>query len=103
MDGVLGAWIGKCRQRAIPLWSYTQQQHPAKKETVAYITYDNLHLYIAKAYDMPENIRASIRPRDDFKMLERRYDLCGSRSIYRWQKQPPIGYQPVGSQLDTGG
>ena len=41
----------------------------AKKKTTAYITYSDTYLFIAfHAEDDPKNIRASIRPRDDFNI-----------------------------------
>lgn len=39
---------------------------PARKETTAYVTYSDTHLFVGIfAKDDPKNIRASIRPRDD--------------------------------------
>lgn len=42
---------------------------PSRKETIAYITYSDQYLFIGVyAKDDPKNIRASIRPRDDFNI-----------------------------------
>ena len=42
----------------------------AKKKTTAYISYSDTFLFIAvHAEDDPKNIRASIRPRDDFNEI----------------------------------
>ena len=42
---------------------------PAQKKTTGFITYSDTDLYIGiHAFDNPENVRASIRSRDDFKI-----------------------------------
>ena len=42
---------------------------PAQKKTLGYITYSDTDLYISiHAFDNPENIRASVRSRDDFNI-----------------------------------
>ena len=43
---------------------------PTKVKTSSYITYTDTHLFIAfHAFDNTKNIRASVRSRDDFGML----------------------------------
>jgi len=75
---------------------------PAKKETIAYITYDNLHLYVGvKAFDDPENIRASIRPRDDIKMLGDDTIFISLDPFIDGRNNLLLGVNPVGSQLDA--
>ena len=75
---------------------------PAKKETVGYITYDDLHLYIAvKAFDDPQNVRASIRPRDDFKMLGDDTIFIALDPFADARNNLLLGVNPVGSQLDA--
>ena len=75
---------------------------PAKKETIAYITYDNLHLYVGvKAMDSPENIRASIRPRDDIKMLGDDTIIISLDPFTDGRNNLLLGVNPVGSQLDA--
>ena len=103
VDGVLGASEWENAINVPFLYEVTPNNNtPAKKETVAYITYDNLHLYIAvKAYDTPENIRASIRPRDDFKMLGDDTIFVALDPFTDARNNLLLGVNPVGSQLDA--
>ena len=103
VDGVLGASEWENAVSVPFLYEVTPNNNtPAKKETVAYITYDNLHLYIAvKAYDTPENIRASIRPRDDFKMLGDDTIFVALDPFTDARNNLLLGVNPVGSQLDA--
>lgn len=42
---------------------------PAKKKTIGFISYSDTDLYVAiHAFDNPENVRASVRSRDDIKI-----------------------------------
>lgn len=75
---------------------------PAKKETIGYITYDDLFLYVAvKAFDDPQNVRASIRPRDDFKMLGDDTIFIALDPFTDARNNLLLGVNPVGSQLDA--
>ena len=69
---------------------------------MGYITYDDLHLYIAvKAFDDPQNVRASIRPRDDFKMLGDDTIFIALDPFADARNNLLLGVNPVGSQLDA--
>ena len=103
IDGVLGTSEWEQAVSVPFIYEVTPNNNtPAKKETVAYITYDNLHLYVAvKAYDTPENIRASIRPRDDFKMLGDDTIFIALDPFADARNNLLLGVNPVGSQLDA--
>ncbi|MEK9851444.1 MAG: DUF5916 domain-containing protein [Flavobacteriaceae bacterium] len=76
---------------------------PAKKKTIGYITYTDTALYIGiHAFDDPQNIRASIRSRDDFSMylqddiVSVRFDtFADGRNNYI------LVANPFGSQFDV--
>ena len=61
----------------------------ARKETTAYVTYSDTHLFVGiYAKDDPKNIRASIRPRDDFSIWnDDVIVLIAIRSIFGCKKQ----------------
>ena len=75
---------------------------PAKVKTQGYITYTDTHLFVGfYAYDNPENIRASIRPRDDFSLwsddvvMLRLDPYADSRNNFL------LVVNPLGSQFDV--
>ena len=101
-----GVWESSEWQQAVevpfPFEITPNNNTPAKKETVGYITYDDLHLYIAvKAFDDPQNVRASIRPRDDFKMLGDDTIFIALDPFADARNNLLLGVNPVGSQLDA--
>lgn len=101
-----GVWDSSEWQQAVevpfPYEITPNNNTPAKKETVGYITYDELHLYIAvKAFDDPQNVRASIRPRDDFKMLGDDTIFIALDPFADARNNLLLGVNPVGSQLDA--
>ena len=75
---------------------------PAKKETYAFITYDERFLYVGiQAFDTPENIRAAIRPRDDFKLLGDDTIFIRLDPYADARNNLLLGTNPLGSQLDA--
>jgi len=67
IDGILsdGEW-GNAVQIPLDVEFSPANNIAARKETIAYITYSGRYLFVGiYAKDNPENIRASIRPRDD--------------------------------------
>ena len=75
---------------------------PAKKETYALISYDDSHIYIGiSAIDDPKNVRAAIRPRDDFKMLGDDTIFIRFDPYTDARNNLLLGSNPLGSQLDA--
>ena len=70
IDGKLSAkeW-GNAIQVELKFETSPGNNSPAQKKTTGFITYSDTDLYIGiHAFDNPENVRASIRSRDDFKI-----------------------------------
>ena len=76
---------------------------PAQKKTIGYITYSDTDLYIGiHAFDNPENIRASVRSRDDFNMYMQDDIVNVSFDTYADGRNNYILVaNPFGSQFDV--
>ena len=76
---------------------------PAQKKTIGYITYSDTALYIGiHAFDNPENVRASVRSRDDFNMYMQDDIVSVSFDTYADGRNNYILVaNPFGSQFDV--
>lgn len=75
---------------------------PARKETIGYITYSDRYLFIAvHAKDDPSNIRASIRPRDDFNIWRDDVFLVRLDPYTDSRNNLGLAVNPFGSQFDV--
>ena len=102
IDGILspGEWS---QAEAVPLdieFNPANNQ-PSRKETTAYISYTDRHLLIAVyAKEDPANIRASIRPRDDFNIWNDDVVLIRLDPFADARNNLGIAVNPLGSQFD---
>jgi hypothetical protein len=75
---------------------------PAKVNSTGYITYTNTHLFIAfHAFDDPKNIRASVRSRDDFGMLNDDFVIVRFDTYADGRNNYLLAANPFGSQFDV--
>ncbi|MDG1022574.1 MAG: hypothetical protein P8O72_00860 [Flavobacteriaceae bacterium] len=75
---------------------------PAKVKSTGYITYTSTHLYIAfYAIDDPKNIRASVRSRDDFGMLNDDFIIVRFDTYADGRNNYLLAANPFGSQFDA--
>ncbi len=75
---------------------------PPKEKTTAYITYTGTHLYIGiHSYANPEDIRASIRSRDDFGMISDDFVLVRFDTYADGRNNYLLLANAFGSQLDA--
>jgi len=74
----------------------------AKKKTTAYISYSDTYLFIAvHAEDDPKNIRASIRPRDDFNIWNDDLILVRLDPFADARNNLGLAVNALGSQFDV--
>ncbi len=74
----------------------------ARKETTAYITYSDTHLFVGiYAKDDPKNIRASIRPRDDFSIWNDDLVLMRLDPFADARSNLGLAVNALGSQFDV--
>jgi hypothetical protein len=74
----------------------------ARKETTAYITYSETHLFVGiYAKDDPKNIRASIRPRDDFNIWNDDVILVRLDPFADARSNLGLAVNALGSQFDV--
>ena len=75
---------------------------PAKVKTSSYITYTDTHLFIAfHAFDNTKNIRASVRSRDDFGMLNDDLIIVRFDTYADGRNNYLLASNPFGSQFDA--
>ena len=75
---------------------------PAKVETRGLIAYSDTHLYIGfHAFDKPENIRASIRPRDNFSLWSDDLIMVRLDPYADGRNNYLIVVNPLGSHFDV--
>tara|TARA_B100000767_G_scaffold67862_1_gene64381 strand:+ start:5410 stop:7626 length:2217 start_codon:yes stop_codon:yes gene_type:complete len=74
----------------------------ARKQTIAYITYSNRYVFIGVyAKDNPSNIRASIRPRDDFNIWNDDLILVRLDPYADSRNNLGLAVNALGSQFDV--
>ena len=75
---------------------------PARKETTAYVTYSDKYLFVGiYAKDDPKNIRASIRPRDDFNIWSDDVVLMRLDPFADARNNLGLAVNALGSQFDV--
>jgi hypothetical protein len=75
---------------------------PARKETIAYVTYSDHYVFIGVyAKDNPSNIRASIRPRDDFNIWNDDLILLRLDPYADSRNNLGLAVNALGSQFDV--
>ncbi len=75
---------------------------PSRKQTIAYITYSDTYLFIGVyAKDDPKNIRASIRPRDDFNIWNDDLVLVRLDPFADARSNLGLAVNALGSQFDV--
>ena len=103
IDGVLspGEWKDGL-SIAIDFETKPGNNLPAKVKTLGYITYTDTHLLIAfHAFDKPENIRSSVRSRDDFGMFNDDVVLIRFDTYADGRNNYILAANPFGSQFDV--
>ncbi len=74
----------------------------SRKETIAYVTYSNRYLFVGiYAKDDPKNIRASVRPRDDWNFWNDDVVLMRLDPYADARNNIGIGVNALGSQFDV--
>ena len=103
LDGLLSEKIWKDATK-IPLQIEFNPANnlEARKKTTAYITYSDTYLFIAiHAKDDPKNIRASIRPRDDFSIWNDDLVLVRLDPFADARSNLGLAVNALGSQFDV--
>jgi hypothetical protein len=103
LDGILSEKIWKDATK-IPLdIEFSPANNlQAKKKTTAYISYSDTYLFIAvHAEDDPKNIRASIRPRDDFNIWNDDLILVRLDPFADARNNLGLAVNALGSQFDV--
>ena len=103
MDGLLSEKIWKNATKIpIDIEFSPANNLQAKKKTTAYISYSNTFLFIAvHAKDDPKNIRASIRPRDDFNIWNDDLILVRLDPFADARNNLGLAVNALGSQFDV--
>ncbi len=103
LDGLLteGEWSNAVKV-PIDIEFSPANNKPARKETTAYITYSDKYLFIGiYAKGDPKNIRASIRPRDDFNIWNDDLVLVRLDPFADARNNLGLAVNALGSQFDV--